>query len=196
MSSNEQTSISNRAPPLTHANLQAQRMPKERTAQISSQANSIIGGEAPTSNLTMRVSKRNSISSTVDHFQHFHSQNNQKLENTFRLGPGEGQKFNVSKVQKLVNDILISHLENVKYEPNKCKDIVQNLSEEIKSRIKSIIFRRYKLIVNITIGQNSGNSIIVASRSLWNADTDNGCTVQYKNNSIFAIATIFATYFD
>ncbi|RNA37359.1 Tctex1 domain-containing 1 [Brachionus plicatilis] len=194
MSSHEQTTVSNRAPPLSQANLQAQRMPKERSVpvQISSQTNSVIGDVA---NLTTRVSKRNSISSTVDHYQHY-NHNQQKLENTFRMAPGEGQKFNVCKVQKIVNDILSNYLENTKYEPNKCRDLVQFLSEEIKSRIKSVIFRRYKLIVNITIGQNNGSSIIVASRSLWNADTDNGCTVQYKNNSLFAIATIFATYFD
>lgn len=197
MANHEQTSISTRAPPLTQVNLQAQRIPKERSAhiQISSQTNSLIGSDVPASNLAMRISKRNSISSTVDHFQHF-SNNHQKLENTFRLAPGEGQKFNVSKVQKLVNEILSNHLENVQYEPNKCKDLVYFLSEEIKSRVKSVTFRRYKLIVNITIGQNNGSSIIVASRSLWNSDTDNGCTVQYKNNSLFAIASIFATYFD
>lgn len=194
MSNHEQTSIANRAPPLTQVNLQAQRMPKTHI-QISSQTNSLIGSDVPPSNLAMRISKRNSISSTVDHFHHF-SHNHQKLENTFRLAPGEGQKFNVSKVQKLVNEILSNHLENVKYEPNKCKDLVQFLSEEIKSRLKSVVFRRYKLIVNITIGQNNGSSIIVASRSLWNSDTDNGCTVQYNNNSLFAIASIFATYFD
>ncbi|CAF0939788.1 unnamed protein product, partial [Brachionus calyciflorus] len=197
----EPTITATRGPLLTQANLQAQRgVMRERTGQMhqsvmSSQANSVIGDMPPTT--AMRLSKRNSISSTVEHLSHtYYNQNMHKLENTYRLGPGEGQKFNVSKVQKLVNDILSNHLENVKYEPNKCKDLVQLLSEEIKTRIKSIIFRRYKLIVNLTIGQNDGNSIIVASRSLWNADTDNGCTVQYKNSTLFAVATIFATYYD
>ena len=202
MSTQEPTMASTRAPLLSQANLQAQRsIIRERTGPthqslISSQANSVVG-DMPVSNLGIRMSKRNSISSTAEHLSHqFYNQNNQKLENTFRLGPGEGQKFNVSKVQKLVTDILTNHLENVKYEPNKCKDLVQLLSEEIKSRIKAVIFRRYKLIVNLTIGQNIGNSIVIASRSLWNADTDNGCTVQFKNSTMFAVATIFATYYD
>lgn len=184
-----------RGPMLTQANLQRKNLNTHQSMQ-SSMSNSVMGDLPNAIPGGMRMSKRNSISSTVDHYAHAHSQPVPRLENSYRLGPGDGQKFNVSKVQKLVNDILSNHLENVRYEPSKCKEMVQLLSEEIKTRVKSIVYKRYKLIVNLTIGQNTGNSIVIASRSLWNAETDNGCTVQYKNNSLFAVAVIFATYYD
>lgn len=98
-------------------------------------------------------------------------------------------------MQRLANDILSTSLQNVKYEPNKCKDLVQILSDEIKNRVKTILYKRYKIIVQMTIGQ-AGESIIIASRSLWNPDVDNSCSVQFSNNSIHAIVAIYAIYFD
>ena len=189
-----------RGPTLTNANLQAQRQQAKYQASSSQSAvNSVNGdtlGPIGTGTINQRMSKRNSISSTIDHYSHNFYQQQPKLENTFRLTPSDSQKFNATRVQRLVNDILENHLENVKYEPSRCKELVQVLSDEIKTRIKSIIYKRYKLIVNLTIGQNIGNSIIIASRSLWNCDTDNCCTAQFKNGSLYAIATIYAAYYD
>lgn len=195
-----------RAPSLQQANLQASyRMQMHRPTlkntdrfnteiSHSSLANSFVGEMGHS--FAHRMSKRNSVSSTVDHYAHNVYQPPAKLENTFRLGPSEVQKFNSSRVRKLVGDILNNHLQNAKYEPNKSKDLVQILSEEIKMRVKSIIYKRYKLVVNITIGQNNGNSIILASRALWNPETDNECTVEFKNNSLYCIASVYAAYFD
>jgi hypothetical protein len=73
--------------------------------------------------------------------------------------------------------------------------MVQILSDEIKNRVKSIIYKRYKVIVQISIGQ-AGQGVFIASRSLWNPDIDNSCSVQFSNNSIYAVATIYAIYFD
>lgn len=204
----ETSGNTNRGLQLTQANLQAQRQIRQggvanSNISYSSAANSVLGdlpGGGGGGGGGMRMSKRNSVSSTVDHYNSSHYnypyQPNVRLENTYRLGPHESQRFNGSRVTRLVNDIMRNHLENVKYEPSKCRDLVQLLSDEIKTRTKSILYKRYKLIVNLTIGQNSGNSLIMASRSLWNPDTDNECTVTYKNSSLFAIATIFACYYD
>lgn len=74
--------------------------------------------------------------------------------------------------------------------------MVRILSEEIKLKLKQIVYKRYKLVISITIGQNLGQDVLFASRSLWNTDTDNYCTVQFKNDSLFSIATIWATYCD
>mgnify|MGYP001810971072 CR=1 FL=1 len=191
-------------PTLSNANLQAAQRAasQQQRLQSNSQAPSSLShsidqlGRLPAPSV-MRQSKRNSVvSSQGDHFSHTYYPSHAKLENTFRLGPSDSQRFNVSRVQSLVSDILQNHLENMAYDHARCKDMSMKLSDEIKTRIRSIVYKRYKLIVNVTLGQNLGNSIIIASRSLWNAETDNGCTVQFKNSSLYAIVTIFAAYYD
>ena len=196
-----QNESSSKVPPLSQANLN--RVPQGRYASRQSMNSSQSGnidtlGSLPNlgNQRINSMSKRNSVSSTIDHYSQNFYHAPQKTENTYSLGPSENQKFNSSKVEKLVKDILTNHLENVKYEPNKCRDQVQLISDEIKTRIKSIVYKRFKIVVSLTIGQNTGNSIIIASRALWNTDTDNECTVQFKNNTLYAICSIFATYFD
>ena len=207
MSSNIESSGGGRGLQLSQANLQAQRHTRQQlnvpanpasaaNLSYSSAHNSIVPDLPTTTAGGIRMSKRNSVSSTVDHYSSAHYHPSVRLENTYRLGPHDNQKFNVTRVSRLVYDIMQNHLENLKYEPNKCKDMVQLLSEEIKARTKSILYKRYKLVVNLTIGPSLGSSLIMASRSLWNPETDNECTVTFKNNSLFAIATIFACYYD
>lgn len=198
----------NRGLQLTQANLQARQQRQSNAlpstvlsnVSYSSAANSILGDLPITGVGGLRMSKRNSVSS--DHYSSSHYNYapyhvaSVRMENTYRLGPHETQRFNSMRISRLVNDIVRNHLENVKYEANKCRDLVQLLSDEIKMRTKLMVYKRYKLIVNLTIGQAFGNSLIMASRALWNPETDNECTVTYKNNSLFAIATIFACYYD
>ncbi len=38
--------------------------------------------------------------------------------------------------------------------------------------------------------------IRVASRCLWDIEKDNSVSVVYKNSSIYAVATVFAIYFE
>jgi hypothetical protein len=186
--SNQPDLSSTRLPSFTQqASLQAQRSVNKpnptnqiQTSRQSVQSHNSSSGDTlgnlPSQSYGLKPSKRNSLSlsSTADHYSHSNQLSQLKYENTYSLGPNDSQKFNVSRVQRLVNDILTNHLENFKYEPNKCRDMVQLLSDEIKTRVKSITYKRFKLIVNLTIGQNIGNSIMIASRSLWNTETDNG----------------------
>ena len=139
----QQAESASRVPPLSQANLN--RIPQGRYISRQSLHSSQSGNADTLGNLPnlgnqsrmLSMSKRNSISSTIDHYSHNLYQPVVKLENSYSLGPNENQKFNPTRVQKLVNDILTSHLENVKYEPNKCRDQVQLISDEIKTRIKS-----------------------------------------------------------
>ena len=134
--------------------------------------------------------KRNSVTSG-DY------ESNIKLENTFSLGPNESQKFSPSRVEEVVSDIFAHKLKGIRYEPQRCKKICKDLSDEIKKTIRPLIFPRYKLIVTLAIGQNTmTESLIMGSRALWNTDTDNQCIVNFKNETLYAVATIFAVYFD
>lgn len=50
---------------------------------------------------------------------------------------------------------------------------------------------RWKLIVHIVLGQDSDQSVLLSSRCIWNADTDCLASATYRNNSLFAVATVY-----
>lgn len=119
-----------------------------------------------------------------------------KIANTYRLGPNKDEQFNSSKVEKLMTGVLESYLDGETYEPKMCSHLAQNLSEVIKERVKELNFPRYKFICSVVIGQNLNHGVHMASRFLWNNETDNYATATYSKGQMYATATIFATYFE
>ena len=55
---------------------------------------------------------------------------------------------------------------------------------------------RYKIIVQVTIGQCNDQGIRVASRCLWNTETDNYASTSFVNKTLFCNVIIFALYTD
>ncbi|CAL1542442.1 unnamed protein product [Lymnaea stagnalis] len=120
-----------------------------------------------------------------------------QYQNTYRLGPNSSDRFQPSKAQKVMMEVLESYLGGEKYSTEICGNIVQQISDVIKGRVKDLGFsQRYKFVCVVTIGQVRQQGVAVCSRSVWNTETDNFATASYKSGDIFAVANIFATYFE
>ena len=87
-------------------------------------------------------------------------------------------------------------LADITYDNERCSGLSQDLSRMIKQRVQQMNLDRYKLIVTIMIGENKGQGLQMASRFLWNSHTDNFVTAEYRNGTVFAVATVYAVYLD
>ncbi|KAJ8315656.1 hypothetical protein KUTeg_007806 [Tegillarca granosa] len=119
-----------------------------------------------------------------------------RMENTYKMKPDEDKQFSSNRVQTTVSDVLEEYLEDVKYDPITCSRLVCDISQDIKSRVKDLNFIRYKIVVNVIIGQCSEQGLEVASRCVWDSKTDTYTTVTYKNRSLFAIALIHGLFLE
>jgi len=119
-----------------------------------------------------------------------------KLENTYRLEPKDGDKFNVAKVETAVKSILESFLVGETYEPVKCGQLSRNLADVIKTRVKEMHFPRYKIVSHVIVGQKADQNLLNASRCVWNTSTDTMAVVAYEKGDIFTIATVYGLYYE
>ncbi|XP_067673595.1 dynein light chain Tctex-type 5-like [Haliotis asinina] len=119
-----------------------------------------------------------------------------KLENTFRLEPDEGKRFMPRKVEKLLADVLAARLDKVTYDPRTCREITTDISTHIKARVKAMDFPRYKIVSNVIIMENKGQGAEVASRCVWDANSDSFATHTYRNQSLVAIAYVHGVYYE
>ncbi|KAK3090724.1 hypothetical protein FSP39_014101 [Pinctada imbricata] len=117
-----------------------------------------------------------------------------KMQNTYRMEPKD--KFNPNRVEKIMKSVLESYLDGESYEPKMCANLAQNLSEVIKSRVKDLGFLRYKLVCNVIIGENSNQDMRMVSRCLWNPETDSFAEAHFNKGKLYAVASVFATYFE
>lgn len=106
------------------------------------------------------------------------------------------KKFNPNLVQTHLYHILSIALKHVQYEPNLCRHLSKELSEEARDVVKALKFPRYKFVSVVTIGQLKNASIKLCSRSVWSCTTDSYACAEYRNSSLYAVAMIFAGFLD
>ncbi|XP_061862142.1 dynein light chain Tctex-type protein 2B isoform X1 [Colius striatus] len=104
--------------------------------------------------------------------------------NTYRLRPGLQQRFKSSTVKECIHTILMEKLANVEYVPEEMPQLTKSLSEMIKDRLKEEGFDRYKMVVQVVIGEQRGEGVNMAARCFWDADTDSYAHDVFMNVSI------------
>ncbi|KAJ3052041.1 hypothetical protein HK097_006953 [Rhizophlyctis rosea] len=115
-------------------------------------------------------------------------------ENTYKLKPD--RKFQTEKVKTITQEILSKNLQKVKYDPDKVTELSKHISNEILAAVKKLDFDRYKLVVEVTIGEFKGQGIRVASRAVWDTATDSYASAHFKNATLFAVAIVFGCYYE
>ena len=72
----------------------------------------------------------------------------------------------------------------------------KELSDAIKEKVKDLNYIRYKLVVQVSIGQKRGQGVRLASRCLWDTSTDNFTTTFFENESVFCLAQVYGLYYE
>ena len=71
------------------------------------------------------------------------------------------------------------------------EELSKDIADKIKEKCKSTMdLPRYKIVVQVTIGQMRDQGVRITSRSLWDTTTDNYATVSYQNQNIWASAIL------
>ncbi|XP_031459904.1 tctex1 domain-containing protein 1 [Phasianus colchicus] len=112
------------------------------------------------------------------------------------LPPGPPKRFPVATVDAILKAVLEGCLRELRYEPGLCREMAATVSEVIKARVKDLVLPRYKIVVVTHIGQLNGQGMQIGSRCLWDPTTDTFSSYVFKNTSLFALANVYAVYFE
>ena len=112
-------------------------------------------------------------------------------ENTYKLQPDE--TLRVTEVRSIILQHLQA-LESQKYEVKLCRELAKSMSDSIMSDLKQLGYSRFKFICTVTIGQMRGQDVRIASRSVWNTESDTFVSESFKNGSLFAVGMVFGVY--
>ncbi|XP_010894276.2 tctex1 domain-containing protein 2 [Esox lucius] len=115
--------------------------------------------------------------------------------NTYLIRPNYQHKFKPSVVKECIRDILREQLSGVLYDPDDIPVLSRSLADCIKGKLKDVGFDRYKLVVQVVIGEQRGEGVRMAARCFWDADTDNYAQDIFMNDSLFCVAAAFGIYY-
>nr|XP_046156426.1 dynein light chain Tctex-type protein 2B isoform X1 [Oncorhynchus gorbuscha] len=92
--------------------------------------------------------------------------------NTYLIRPNYHHKFKAAVVKECIHDVLREQLSGVQYDPDEVGVLSRSLADCIKDKLKDVGFDRYKLVVQVVIGEQRGEGVKMAARCFWDADTD------------------------
>ncbi|KAL1023336.1 hypothetical protein UPYG_G00039400 [Umbra pygmaea] len=115
--------------------------------------------------------------------------------NTYVIRPNYQHKFKPAVVKECIHDILRDQLSGVRYDPDEVPVLSRSLADCIKDKIKDVGFDRYKLVVQVVIGEQRGEGVKMSAKCFWDADTDSYAQDVFINDSLFCVAAAFGIYY-
>mmetsp|Transcript_16332 Transcript_16332/g.31710 ORF Transcript_16332/g.31710 Transcript_16332/m.31710 type:complete len:129 (+) Transcript_16332:108-494(+) len=115
-------------------------------------------------------------------------------ENTYQTTVSFKEKFPVSRVQHIIQELLEDRLKDQKYQADMSSAMCKEISDEVKRRIKDIRLNRYKIIVQTVIGEKRGQGVRFGTRCFWDSETDASATASYSNESLFAVVVAYGVW--
>ncbi|XP_041125753.1 dynein light chain Tctex-type protein 2B-like isoform X1 [Polyodon spathula] len=103
------------------------------------------------------------------------------LDNSYVIRPNFQHKFKPATAKECIHQILKEELVSKQYDPEQVPALTRALSEAVKDKLKEMGYDRYKLVVQVVIGEQRGEGVKMAARCFWDADTDNYAQDIYMN---------------
>ncbi|XP_015216899.1 dynein light chain Tctex-type protein 2B isoform X2 [Lepisosteus oculatus] len=94
------------------------------------------------------------------------------VENSYIIRPNYQHKLKPGVVKECIHQVLKAELASRQFDPEEVPVLTRSLSDSIKDRVKEMGFDRYKLVVQVVIGEQRGEGVKMAARCFWDEDTD------------------------
>ena len=96
----------------------------------------------------------------------------------------------------ILNAVLAEHVRGIDYDGRRGPSLSKMLTDTVLGKVKELNYSRYKIVVQVTVGQRLGQAMRVVSRALWNAKTDTFASVSYENQTMYCIINVFGLYYE
>lgn len=117
------------------------------------------------------------------------------VENTYKINPETF--FPQKQVEAIIKSILEENLSKVIYASENIGVLSRHISELIKHQVGKLRIERFKIVVWVSIhDRKSGGDIRIASRCLWNDSCDNYASEKFENETLSAVANVYAIYYE
>ncbi|KAM9796549.1 tctex1 domain-containing protein 2 [Syngnathus acus] len=114
---------------------------------------------------------------------------------SYLIRPNYQHKFKSAVVKECIRETVKARLFEVQFDPDEVAELTRSVADCVKDKVKNLGFDRYKLVVQVTIGEQRGQGVKMSSRCLWDADTDNYAEDIFMNESLFCAVVVFGSYF-
>merc|ERR1711964_949521 len=117
-----------------------------------------------------------------------------KKDALYSAQPEYSAKFRPARVREIIKEVLESKLQSEKYATEQTGAQSKLVADEIKEQLKELKLARYKIIVEVVIGEHKGQGVHKGTRSFWDPDTDAFAYYKFVNQHLFCVAAAYGIY--
>lgn len=120
-------------------------------------------------------------------------------ENTYIVGPdgyGQHARLQRHKLQEILRSLLKERMEGQQYDPRQAAQTAKHIAEDLREKVKALGYERYKLVIQVTLGQKKGQAMRIVSRCLWDSSTDTFASEYYENDSLYCVCHVYGLYYE
>eukprot|EP01029_Cantina_marsupialis_P029750 TRINITY_DN782130_c0_g1_i1.p1 TRINITY_DN782130_c0_g1~~TRINITY_DN782130_c0_g1_i1.p1 ORF type:complete len:125 (+),score=15.37 TRINITY_DN782130_c0_g1_i1:68-442(+) len=118
-----------------------------------------------------------------------------EIQASVQIRPSFRDKFPVSAVKGIMSAIMKKKLYKQEYGSEDATRWTKEISDEIRDGVKELELKRYKICVNVVVGEQRGQAIQVGCRCFWDEEADNLATEKFVSDKLFCVATCYGVYY-
>ena len=113
---------------------------------------------------------------------------------TYSTRPSYKDKFCPIKAREVMKSIVEPILVEEKSQERASSQHTMDIAESVRNALKDEYTSRFKIMVQVVIGDKKGQGVRMGSKCFWDSDTDNVAWYSYMNDSIYCVVVAFASY--
>ncbi|KAB0792248.1 hypothetical protein PPYR_14207 [Photinus pyralis] len=113
---------------------------------------------------------------------------------SYQIKPALEDKFKENPVKEIIRNTVTSKLAGRYYDSDNAKKWTISIANDVNTRVRELKMKRYKHIVQVTIGELKGAGVKCGVRCLWDSETDGYTSDTFMNETIFCVVVVFAVY--
>lgn len=114
---------------------------------------------------------------------------------SYSIRPSYKDKFCPLKAREIMKNILEPKLLEEKYQGRSTvSQHTLDIAEMVRNALKDEYTSRFKIMVQVVIGEKQGQGVRMGLKSFWDSDTDNVAWYSYMNDYMYCVVVAFATY--
>ncbi|XP_026284120.1 dynein light chain Tctex-type protein 2B-like [Frankliniella occidentalis] len=115
-------------------------------------------------------------------------------QHSFKIRPDLDEKFRPQAAKEAIQSLLTEQLSGKVYANENVDDLTKSVAKLALERVKAMEFQRYKLLVQVVLGEQRGAGVRMGARCMWDAEADSYASAEYANDSLFCVVTVFAVF--
>ncbi|KAG5474665.1 hypothetical protein LSCM4_03839 [Leishmania orientalis] len=111
--------------------------------------------------------------------------------------PRPGTKFSEPAVKRIIKEVCEDMVgPDRPYVYEEAQPLIKDLCAEIQQRTVRLGYERYKLVTHATVTEASSQGMRVASRCLWDPETDNYASYTHSTQYMHVTIVVFGVYWE